>query len=72
MLAPAADADGLAEALTRLLTEPAAREAFGRAARAKAEREYNDEIVARRYEALYQELISETVRSIGKVAATPN
>ncbi len=48
------DVDGMAAAIEQLATDPARREAFGRAGAAKLEREFSSASVARRLLALYE------------------
>jgi glycosyltransferase involved in cell wall biosynthesis len=56
LLAPAADADQLAERCLRLLDEPDLRRRLGEAARARVEREFSLAAMARRYLGLYERL----------------
>jgi len=51
------DADGLAEAVTRLLTRPDLSEAFGKAGRARALERFTGERYLNDYDRLYRELI---------------
>lgn len=53
-LVPPRDADALAKAIEELLENPELRAEFGAAGRLKAEREYDDREVARRYVEEYQ------------------
>ncbi len=53
-LVPPRDAGALAKAIEELLDSPSLREEYGRAGRLKAEREYDDREVARRYVEEYQ------------------
>ena len=53
-LVPPRDATALAEAIEALLDDPQLREKYGAAGRLKAEREYDDREVARRYVEEYQ------------------
>ncbi len=53
-LVPPRDATALAEAIEGLLDDPQLREQYGAAGRLKAEREYDDREVARRYVEEYQ------------------
>ena len=54
ILVPPRDADALAQAIEKLLDDPQLREEYGAAGRLKAEREYDDREVARRYVEEYQ------------------
>ncbi len=56
VLVPVRDAQALAEAIARLASDPAGRQAMGAAGRALAEREFDIEKVARTHVALYDEL----------------
>ncbi len=55
-LARAGDAEGLADGLRVLLTDPELRERLGRRGRAVAEREYRADLEAQRFLELYEEL----------------
>lgn len=57
LLAPPGDPAALAEAVTRLLRDPELAAAFGRAGRARAERELRLDTMVERTEALYDELL---------------
>ena len=59
ILVPPRDIDALAEAIAALATNPARREAMGRAGRALAERCFAEEIVARETLALYRAALAE-------------
>ena len=50
------DVDGLAAAMEKLASDPARREAFGRAGAAKVEREFSSEGVARRLLDVYEQV----------------
>jgi glycosyltransferase involved in cell wall biosynthesis len=52
------DAAGFARSLARLINEPERVQAFGQAARLRAEREFDAEVHAERVTALYDELLS--------------
>jgi len=54
ILVPPRDADALAKAIEELLDDPQLRAEYGAAGRLKAEREYDDREVARRYVEEYQ------------------
>ena len=56
LLVPPHDIPALAEAIATLAADPARRRMFGMAGRALVEREFSDEIVARRTLALYRDL----------------
>ncbi len=57
LLAPTGDAAALAAALHRLLEDGALQRTFAAAARDRAEREYDINLQARRYAALYRDLL---------------
>lgn len=57
LLVPPNDADALAEALTRLASDAALRRRLADGGRARVETEFTIEQTARRYEALYGELV---------------
>lgn len=57
LLVPPRDADALADALAGLLADPAKRQAFGRASRALAEREFAEKAIIARVLAIYAELV---------------
>jgi glycosyltransferase involved in cell wall biosynthesis len=59
LLVPPYDIDALAEALAALASDPARRQAMGRAGRALVEREFGEEGVARQTLALYQAVLRE-------------
>lgn len=67
LLAPVGDAPALAEALLRLLGEPALAQRLARAARQRAEQDFSVATMARRYVELYRELLSggQNARSAG-------
>ena len=52
------DPQGLADAIIRLLDQPALREQMGRAARQRAETEFDIHIAVKRLEAIYDELLA--------------
>ncbi len=52
------DADGLADALTRLVQDPALRRAMGLAGRQMAEAEFDEALAAARTLAVYKALIA--------------
>lgn len=56
-LVPAGDTIGIAQAISRLLEEPALVRKFGAAGRAKAEKEFGMSQFLNSYEALFEELI---------------
>jgi glycosyltransferase involved in cell wall biosynthesis len=58
LLVPPGDSAALAEAITRLLRDPDLAAAYGRAGRARVERELRVETMVTRTEALYDELLS--------------
>lgn len=58
LLVPPRDPEALADALARLIYDPALRECMGVAARAKAEREFGIEGVVRAHIEVYEELIA--------------
>lgn len=57
LLVPPRDARALADAIERLLIDPALRAALGKAAREKALREFDERIVISRTTAVYEELM---------------
>jgi glycosyltransferase involved in cell wall biosynthesis len=58
LLVPARDPEALAAALARVIGDAAAREAMGRAARARAESAFDLVHTIKRYEDLYEEVLS--------------
>lgn len=61
-LVPSGDAPALATAITRLLTEPETRRAFGRAGRKRVEQNFSLPTMVRRYEAMFRHLIDHNPR----------
>ena len=59
LFVPHESPEAVAAAMTRLLDDPALRGRLGSALRAKVEREYSAAAVARRWEALFDEVIGE-------------
>ena len=57
LLVPPGDPAALAEAVTRLLRDPELAAAFGRAGRARVERELRLDTMVERTETLYDELL---------------
>lgn len=55
---PPADPAALADALNKLLEDPALRARYGRAARLRVEREFDLEVMGRRTRQLYEEIMS--------------
>lgn len=53
---PVGQAAALGDAIARLLTDPALRDRMGQAARARAERRFDERDMFRRYEALFEEV----------------
>jgi glycosyltransferase involved in cell wall biosynthesis len=62
LLVPPSNAAALADALLRLGADPALRDSFGRAGRARAEQEFTLAAMVRAYEDLYVTLASRTLR----------
>lgn len=65
LLAPTGDARELAGVLRCILTDDGLRESFAREARERAEREYSIGLQARRYAALYDEVVEGAARLPG-------
>ena len=57
-LVDAGDADGIADAILGLLADPAAAEAMGQAARARARARWDVSVIAEQVEAIYAELLA--------------
>jgi glycosyltransferase involved in cell wall biosynthesis len=57
------DVDGLADRLARLLNDPALRARMGRAARAKMQREFDNQTQVAELEALYDRAVAADRRS---------
>ncbi|WP_204140174.1 glycosyltransferase family 4 protein [Halomicronema sp. CCY15110] len=55
-IVPPRDSSQLADALTKLLADPALRQQFGRASRDRVEREYDERLVFQRLEQAYRDL----------------
>jgi glycosyltransferase involved in cell wall biosynthesis len=64
-LVPVRDAEALVRVLDELLADAARRERYGRAAREKAEREFDQRVVFRKVAACYAELITRKLPRIG-------
>ena len=62
LLVPPGDPGGLATAIIRLLGDPASREAFGKAGRARAAELFTLDGMIRKYEGLYERLIKSKIR----------
>jgi len=63
LLAPVGDAAALADALLRLLDDPALAQRLARAARRRVETEFTVAGMARRYVALYETVLEEHARA---------
>jgi glycosyltransferase involved in cell wall biosynthesis len=63
LLAPVGDAAALADALLRLLDDPALAQRLARAARRRVETEFTVADMARRYVALYEAVLEEHARA---------
>jgi glycosyltransferase involved in cell wall biosynthesis len=58
ILVPPRNPEALAAQIVRLLEEPGLRETLGRAARKRAEAEFDIKVAVRRLEAIYDELLN--------------
>ena len=69
LMVPAQSVSALKIALQELLADPAKRKQMGLAARAKAEREFDEEVVIRQTLGVYQELVGEKMPALAASAA---
>ena len=70
ILVPPRDPNTLAQAVTRLLRDPALRRKMGRAGRERVERFFSVERMVRATEALYEELVEEKMGCQWRSAGT--
>jgi glycosyltransferase involved in cell wall biosynthesis len=71
LLVPPGDAGALAEALLTLLGDPEGLRAMGEAARARACREFDEELAFERYRALFAELAGSVTRRAAPAGGAP-